>query len=94
MQKQKPACNHPPELGRSIPGAQKNRSRLSIKNKDDANRKHRNEVSNKDKDNAKFHNLSFANSQSQTQISKKHQRSWQESYPATGVNVTKIAKYD
>lgn len=67
---------------------------LVKKDKNDANQEHRNEVSNKDKDIAKFHNLSFANSQPQTQISKKHQGSWQEGYPATGVNATKVAKYD
>ncbi len=65
---------------------------LVKKNKGDANREHQDKALNKDKDKAKTHNSSFANSQFQTQTSKKCHRSRQEGHSANKVNVTKVAK--
>ncbi len=65
------------------------------KDKDDANRKHRDEAPNKDKDKAKSYNSSSTN-QPQTQASKKHKRhgSRQRGHLATGDNATEVAKKD
>ncbi len=69
--------------------------RLSIKkDKDNVNQEHRDEIPNQDKDKVKSHNSSSANSQPQTQASKKHYRSRQEGHLTIGVNATEVAKKD
>ena len=47
---------------------------------------------NKNKNKVKSHNLSFANSQSQTQIFKKNKSHYEKDHSAIRVNITKIAK--
>ena len=64
---------------------------LVKKDKEDANREHRDNTSSKDKEKAKSHNPSIAN---QPQAFKKRQENRQGSLPATGVNATKVAKKD
>ena len=61
------------------------------KNKNNASRGHCNKTFTNDKDKAKSHNSSIVN-QPQTQASKKDKRGCWESYLATEVNITKIAK--
>ena len=69
---------------------------LVKKNKNDAYWEQRDKATNKDKKKAKSHNSSSSTNQPPTQASssKKHQEKRQESYPATGVNASKIAKKD
>ena len=70
------------------------RNRLSVKkNKNNIYWEYRNEAFNKDKDKAKSYNSSSAN-QPQTQALKKDKRGCWKSYPATRVNVIKVAKKD
>lgn len=70
----------------------KNHRPLAKKNKDNAHKKHQD--GDKDKDKTKSHNLSFINSQPQTQVSKnnKRQGSCQKGYLVTEVNTNEVAK--
>ncbi len=89
------ASLQPPSGTREIDSRCPKGFRPSVKkDKDEANREHRDR--DKDKDKAKPHNPSSANSQPQTQASKKDKRhgNHRGGHPATEVNATEIAKKD
>ncbi len=63
------------------------------KDKEDTYQEPQNEAS-KDKDKVKPHSSSISANQPQTQVPKKNKRGRWGGHPATGVNVTEVAKKD